>query len=72
MFLVIANLNNVALGITAFVVLANNLRFLPPSLRPGWMARVGMTLCGCFYLGLAVLVFVEKQLPFLRDMLAEG
>ena len=72
MFLVIANLNNVALGITAFVVLANNLRFLPQSLRPGWIARFGMVLCGLFYLGLAALVFVEKQLPFLRDLMAEA
>ena len=67
MFLVIANFNNLALGLTAFVVLANNLRFLPKALRPGWFARIGMTLCGFFYLGLALLVFMEKQWPFLRD-----
>ena len=67
MFLVIANFNNLALGLTAYVVLANNLRFLPKQLRPGWIARIGMCLCGLFYLGLATLVFFEKQLPGLID-----
>lgn len=67
MFLVIANFNNLALGLTAFVVLANNLRFLPKELRPGWGARLGMSFCGIFYLGLALLVFVEKQLPAIQN-----
>jgi hypothetical protein len=54
------------------VVLRNNLRFLPKPLQPGWLARVGMTFCGLFYLGLALLVFIEKQLPPLRTYLAGG
>ncbi len=67
MFIVIANFNNLALGLTAFVVLDNNLRFLPKELRPGWAARLGMSFCGIFYLGLALLVFVEKQLPAIQN-----
>lgn len=70
MVLVIANLNNVALGFTAFFVLWNNIRLLPPPLRPNWISRIGLTSCGCFYLGLAVLVFFQKQLPILRELLS--
>ncbi len=69
MALVIANMGNVALGATAFVVLHVNRRFLPPPLRPGWLATLGISACGVFYLGLAALVFVEKQWPVLRGLL---
>jgi hypothetical protein len=69
MVLVIANLNNVALGVTAFFILRNNLRFLPQPLRPGWINRVGVVCCGLFYLGMTLLVFVHKQWPMLRELL---
>ena len=69
MFLVIANFNNLALGLTAFVLLAINVRFLPPQLRPRWFSRVGLSLCGLFYLSLALLVFLEKQWPVIQGFL---
>ncbi|MFM8283803.1 MAG: Nramp family divalent metal transporter [Planctomycetaceae bacterium] len=62
----IANFNNVALGLTAFAVLAVNRRFLPPVLRPGRLATVGMWGCGVFYLGLAALVFRVTNWPVLH------
>ena len=69
MVLVIANLNNIGLGVTAFFVLRNNLAYLPKQLRPGWIHRIGIISCGVFYLGLALLVFSQKQLPILRELL---
>ncbi len=69
MVLVIANLNNLALGVTAFAILRVNLRLLPAALRPRWYQRAGIVACGLFYLGMAVLVFVTKQMPILREML---
>ncbi len=45
-----------------------NLRMLPEPLRPRWRHRLGMIGCGIFYLGLSILVFLEKQLPFLREL----
>jgi len=68
MALVIANFNNLAMGITAFVVLHVNRRFLPPALRPGWLASIGISCCGTFYLGLTALVFIEKQWPVIKSM----
>ena len=41
---------------------------LPPALRPGWIARIGISLCGVFYLGFAGLVFYQKQLPLLLGL----
>ena len=70
MVLVVANLNNIALGFTAFFVLRNNLVYLPKPLRPGWPARIGMTCCGLFYLGFAALVFYQKQLPLILNLLS--
>ena len=61
----IANLNNVAIGATAFVVLHVNRRLLPPALRPGWLACCGLWGCGVFYLGLAALVFRAAIWPVL-------
>ena len=69
MVLVIANLSNVAIGLTSFLVLWTNLRLLPGPLRPGWISRIGVICCGMFYLGLASLVFYEKQLPALQEVL---
>lgn len=65
MVTVIANLNNVALGLTAFHVLWINRTLLPSALRPRWYSQLGIAGCGLFYTGIAVLVFVVKILPLL-------
>lgn len=69
MTLVIANFNNLAIGVTAFHLLWINSTRLPPELRPRWYHRAGLALCGAFYLGLAGLVFVTKQLPMIQGWL---
>jgi hypothetical protein len=69
MTLVIANLGNVAIGFTSFQILHVNRRLLPPPLRPRWYQQLGLACCGVFYLGLAWLVFIEKQLPLLWEWL---
>ncbi|MCA9095019.1 MAG: hypothetical protein KDA68_16145, partial [Planctomycetaceae bacterium] len=69
MTLVIANLNNVALGVTAIQLLWINTTLLPAKLRPRWYHVLGLIFCAVFYLGLAGLVFVEKQLPVLVEFL---
>ena len=63
MVLVIANLNNVALGFTAFHVWWVNTRMLPPELRPRWYNQIGILSCGFMYCGLATLVFFVKIVP---------
>ena len=63
MTIVIANLNNIALGFTSFQLLWINCRLLPAPLRPRWYQRLAVAACGVFYLGLALLVFLHKQLP---------
>lgn len=65
MVLVIANLNNVALGVTAFHVLWLNRNLLPEPLRPRWYNQLGICACGVFYCGIAVLVFCARILPLL-------
>jgi hypothetical protein len=65
MVLVIANLNNVALGLTAFHVLWLNRNLLPQPLRPKWYNQVGIGACGFFYCGMAALVFCAKILPLI-------
>lgn len=65
MVTVIANLNNVALALTAFHILWINCRLLPEPLRPRWYHRLGIASCGVFYLGLAFIVFRAKILPML-------
>jgi len=72
MVLVVANLNNIALGFTAFFILWNNLRLLPKPLRPGWTNCIGIVFCGVFYLGLAALVFWHKQLPMIQELWGGG
>jgi hypothetical protein len=42
---------------------------LPIELRPRWYSRLGVVACGVFYLGIAALVFVTKQVPMIREML---
>jgi hypothetical protein len=62
---VIANLNNVALAVTAFHILWINCRLLPELLRPRWYQRLGIASCGLFYTAIAVLVFWAKILPMI-------
>ena len=69
MTLVIANLGNLALGITALHVFWINCRWLPLPLRPRWFSRVGLFACAMFYLGMAGLVFVQKQWPLIVELL---
>lgn len=69
MVLVVANLNNIALGFTAFFILRNNIAFLPKPLRPKLINCIGVAFCGITYLGLAGLVFYQKQIPMLKELL---
>jgi len=66
MTMVIANIGNVSIGFTAFQILHVNRRLLPPPLRPRWYHQLGLVACGTFYLGIAALVFAEKQWPMIR------
>jgi hypothetical protein len=70
MTLVIANLNNLAIGLTAFHLFWINCKFLPEGVRPRWYHRAGLIACGIFYLGMALIVFATKQLPLVREMLS--
>lgn len=56
MTLVIANLGNLALGITSFHILWINCRWLPREIRPGWIQRCGLAACGAAYLFIAGIV----------------
>ena len=67
MVLIIANLNNLALGFTAVQLLWVNRTLLPKELQPRWYSQVGLALCAIFYLGLSVLVFYSTQWPVLRE-----
>jgi hypothetical protein len=67
MVVVIANLNNLAIGLTSFHLLWVNRTLLPAPLRPRWYQQLGVAACGVFYLGLAALVFFSKQWPALRE-----
>ena len=69
MTLLIANLNNLAIGVTAFQLLWVNVTLLPVEIRPKWYHRTGMICCGIFYLGLSLLVFMTKQWPMIQEML---
>jgi hypothetical protein len=69
MTLVIANLNNLSIGVTSFHILWINCHMLPPELSPRWYHRTGLVACGVFYMGMAGLVFVTKQVPLLREWL---
>lgn len=61
----IANLNNLAIGVTSFQLLWINNRLLPNELKPRWYQSVGVAVCGVFYLGLTTLVFVFKIWPLI-------
>lgn len=69
MTVIIANLNNLAIGVTAFQLLWVNVTLLPKEIRPRWYHQAGMLGCGAFYLGLSALVFMTKQWPAIRQML---
>jgi len=69
MTLIIANLNNLAIGATSFLLWWINRTLLPPELRPRWHHQLGVLACGTFYLSLAALVFATKQWPMIREML---
>jgi len=71
MVVVIANLGNVALGVTSLQLLWVNRNLLPHALRPRWYQQAGLVLCGVFYLGLASIVFFAKQWPVIRDWLSQ-
>lgn len=62
---IIANLNNVALGVTSFQLLWVNHTLLPRPLRPRWYHTTGVIACGIFYLGLSALVFGYKIWPMI-------
>ena len=66
MTLVIANIGNLSIGFSALQILVVNRRLLPAALRPRWYHQAGIAACGAFYLGIAALVFVEKQWPVIR------
>jgi hypothetical protein len=59
MTLLIGNLGNLAMGFTAFHILWINCHWLPPTIRPGMLARAGLFSCGAFYLAVAALVFYQ-------------
>lgn len=69
MTLINANLNNLAIGVTAFQVWWVNVTLLPREIRPKWYHQAGVIGCGLFYLGLATLVFLTKQWPVIRGLL---
>jgi hypothetical protein len=69
MTLIIANLNNLAIGVTAFQLLWVNSTLLPKEIQPRWYHQLGMVGCGVFYLGLSYLVFVTKQWPILMELM---
>jgi hypothetical protein len=66
MVTIIANVNNLALATTSFLILWINCRLLPKPLRPRWYSRVGLISCGLFYSGLSWLYFEAKILPLIR------
>ena len=65
MVTVIANVNNLALAVTAFHILYINCRLLPEPLRPRWYSRVGIACCGLFYCALTVTIFWSTVLPLI-------
>lgn len=67
MTIILANLNNVAIGITSLQLLWINRTLLPKELRPRWYHACGLIACTAFYLGLAGLVFYQKQLPVILE-----
>jgi hypothetical protein len=72
MVTVISNMNNVAIGLTSFLLVWLNHRLLPRPLRPRWYHTAGVLGCGLFYLGISALVFITKVWPMLLELLRGG
>jgi hypothetical protein len=68
MFIVVAVVGNIAIGVTSFHILYVNTRYLPVPLRPRWFQRLGLAGCGAFYLVLAAMVFEVKMWPMLVEI----
>jgi hypothetical protein len=66
MVAVIANFNNLAIGITSLMILWINRNLLPPQLQPRWYHQAGIFCCGVFYIGLFFLVIIAKFGPMLQ------
>jgi hypothetical protein len=74
MTVVIANLNNVAIGITSLQLLWINHTLLPRELRPRWYNSAALVASFVCYVGLSCLVFrVQwpqiREVPWIRDVL---
>ena len=65
MTVVIANLNNVAIGVTSFQLLWINHPAPAAGTAAALVPPLGSCGCGVFYLGLAALVFVFKIWPYM-------
>lgn len=59
---------NAALGLTAFHVLAVNCLLLPKPIRPNILMRIGLILCGVFFIGIAVIT-TPKTLQDLKNQI---
>lgn len=70
MVAVIANFNNLAIGITSLMILRINRKLLPPQLQPRWYHQAGILCCGVFYIGLFFLVIVAKFGPMVQNWFA--
>ncbi len=51
-------LMNLAMGFSAWHTVYVNRTLLPPELRPNWFMQAGTILCGVFFLGITVVVFL--------------
>lgn len=69
MVAVIANFNNLAIGITSLMILRINRNLLPPQLQPRWYHQAGIFCCGVFYIGLFFLVIVAKFGPVVQKLI---
>jgi hypothetical protein len=67
MVAVIANFNNLAIGITSFMILRINRNLLPPQLQPRWYHQMGIFGCGVFYMGMFFLVFTTIIAEWLKN-----
>ena len=56
LLLIFGTLSNFALGFVSFHTLYVNLKLLPDELKPSWPQRVGVCVCGLFYLFLGGLM----------------
>jgi hypothetical protein len=59
---------NFALGFSAWHTLWVNCTLLPPAQRPNWLMRIGLLLCGTFFIAICVISAVD-QIPRIRAWL---